>query len=209
MKRVIIIILILLPALITNGQSAVSKLESMESAVSQQQKDYYEAYTTSSTRLFSEKYDLTTVIMLIPKDSLIYLFSSDDDYIFVEYNGIQGYIFNQDVRLAEGETVEAIQPEPEPLPQVAEEPRETIAAEPPRTLSVLQARYGNNIGIKVYSGKIWRGMTADMVYDSWGDPIRINEVKKRGITMQEWIYNNTWLYLENGILLEWGPTRRR
>ena len=215
MKRLIISAIFVLAAFAVYGQSALSKLESMEGNSQQAEQDVKVAATTSATRLFSEMYDLTAVIMLIPKDSIIYVFSEVEDYLFVEYQGVQGYIFNRDVEYFKPDI--QIEEQPAPVqqatqnnPPAGQQNVQQQYNEPQRkSLNELQRKYGSNVGIKVYSGKIWRGMTTEMVFDSWGSPLRINEVQKRGMVMQEWIFNNTWLYFENDILMEWGPTRRR
>jgi hypothetical protein len=58
------------------------------------------------------------------------------------------------------------------------------------------------------AGKIWKGMTAEMVRDSWGTPSRINRGSGNNNSQEEWIYKNTWLVIENNTLVEWGPIRK-
>jgi hypothetical protein len=58
------------------------------------------------------------------------------------------------------------------------------------------------------AGKIWKGMTAEMVQDSWGVPQKINRVISGNNIREEWIYRNSWLFFENDRLIEWGPVRR-
>jgi hypothetical protein len=72
----------------------------------------------------------------------------------------------------------------------------------------LENKYGTSIAARLNSGKIWRGMTAEMVRDSWGKPLRINRIIRNNIIKEEWIYQNTWLYIENNNLIEWGPTKK-
>ena len=58
---------------------------------------------------------------------------------------------------------------------------------------------------RLIAGKIWKGMTTDMVQDSWGTPKKINRVISGNIVKEEWIYMNSWLLFENDTLSEWGP----
>jgi hypothetical protein len=52
----------------------------------------------------------------------------------------------------------------------------------------------------ISKNKIAIGMTKEMVIDSWGDPENINrDVGSWGIH-EQWIYNSTYLYFENGKL---------
>ena len=61
---------------------------------------------------------------------------------------------------------------------------------------------------RLIAGKIWKGMTSEMVRDSWGKPLKINRVINSNTIQEESIYNNTWLYIENDTLTDWGPTRK-
>jgi hypothetical protein len=61
---------------------------------------------------------------------------------------------------------------------------------------------------RLIAGKIWKGMTAEMVRDSWGSPVKINRVIRNNSAKEEWIFKNTWLYIENNSLVEWGPISR-
>jgi hypothetical protein len=60
---------------------------------------------------------------------------------------------------------------------------------------------------KLMAGKIWKGMSAEMIKDSWGSPRKINRVISGNLIKEEWIFKNTWLYIENDILADWGPIR--
>lgn len=51
--------------------------------------------------------------------------------------------------------------------------------------------------------KIWKGMTADMVLDSWGNPREINRVISGNDIKEEWLYNTSLLYIENDVLVNW------
>jgi hypothetical protein len=46
-----------------------------------------------------------------------------------------------------------------------------------------------------------------MVNDTWGSPQKINRVISGNTVKEEWIYKNTWLYIEDDILREWGPVK--
>jgi hypothetical protein len=72
----------------------------------------------------------------------------------------------------------------------------------------LENKYGSNMAAKLIAGKIWKGMTAEMVRDSWGKPLKINRVITGNTIKEEWIYKSTWLYLENDILYNWGPVKQ-
>jgi hypothetical protein len=61
---------------------------------------------------------------------------------------------------------------------------------------------------RLIAGKIWKGMTGEMVRDSWGKPSKINRVISSNTIKEEWIYRSTWLYIEDDVLMTWGPVQR-
>ncbi|MEN5306769.1 hypothetical protein ABE425_04595 [Chryseobacterium cucumeris] len=67
-----------------------------------------------------------------------------------------------------------------------------------------EAYYIKKFGKKKYedliSGKYWIGMTAEMALLSLGTPKKINESVGSWGTHQQWVYDNRYLYFENGIL---------
>jgi hypothetical protein len=73
--------------------------------------------------------------------------------------------------------------------------------------SYLENKYGTSMASRLVSGKIWRGMTTEMVKDSWGNARKINRVISGNTVKEEWVFSNAWLYFENDELLEWGPVR--
>jgi hypothetical protein len=75
--------------------------------------------------------------------------------------------------------------------------------------SYLDYKYGTSMAARIYSGKIWKGMTSEMVKDSWGSPSRINKVIRGNTIKEEWIYRNTWLYIVDDTLVDWGPAVKK
>jgi hypothetical protein len=65
-------------------------------------------------------------------------------------------------------------------------------------------KYGNEIGQKIISQKIWIGMTSKMAQESWGSPNDINRTVGSWGVHEQWVYSHdTYLYFENGILTSW------
>jgi hypothetical protein len=156
----------------------------------------------SASRLFGEKDDLTTVILIIPAGSVVEVIGSDSTYLKVAYEENEGYIFKRHATL-------------NPPPAAAQAMPGNIQAqgkqsppEPARSrFAYLEGKYGSSMAARIISGRIWKGMTSEMVSDSWGKPRKINRVISGNIVKEEWIYRNTWLYIENDKLKNWGPTR--
>jgi hypothetical protein len=166
----------------------------------------------SASRLFREKDDLTSVIMVLPAGSVVEILDSDSTYYKVQYEDSEGYILRRHAVI--NEAAVAAEPAPEAIDTVpvTTEQQPVQAQQPVQEQEVsrftyLENKYGSNMAAKLMSGKIWKGMDAEMIRDSWGNPRKINRVISGNIIKEEWIFRNTWLYIENDILKDWGPIK--
>jgi hypothetical protein len=204
MKKSIIASLFLLSVCMIYAQdNRTTILQDLESNNSSNQDVTLTAITTSATRLFGEKDDLTSVILIIPSDTIVDVIGSDSTYLHVVFEDYEGYIFRRHARLNEPEIVMA------PVVQKQEniqEPQEQAPQQVSR-FTYLENKYGSNMAARLISGKIWKGMSSDMVRDSWGKPQTIKRTISGNTIEEEWFYNNTWLYIENDILTDWGPIK--
>ena len=64
----------------------------------------------------------------------------------------------------------------------------------------LIAKYGEKNGTRIFNGHYWLGMTDDMARESLGRPSDINRTVGSFGVHEQWVYYNTYLYFENGIL---------
>jgi hypothetical protein len=160
------------------------------------------AILKTSSRLFREKLDLTSVILVIPSGDTVSVLGSDSTYLQVVYKGNDGYIDRRHAVM--------IAPPAPPVAKVQTYSNNAQTAPLPeqQKYQTLADKYGPDLANKLIAGKLWRGVSSEMVTDSWGKPLRINRVITATMTKEEWIYANTWLYFENNVLLEWGPTRK-
>jgi hypothetical protein len=163
------------------------------------------ATTISATRLFKDKDDLTSVILIIPADSTVFILGADSAFFHVDYLGNEGFIYSRHAQLNK------ISPVPEE--NVVNTQPEIHEGTPVREPSVsryeyLEKKYGPSIAPRLYSHRIWKGMNTQMVKDSWGSPKKINRVISDNMVKEEWIYNNTWLHFQNSTLTEWGPVKK-
>ena len=161
----------------------------------------------NSSRLFATKNDLTSVILIIPADSVVTVLDADSTYLHVVFEENEGYIFNKKVVLNK-------MPLKTQQPSASQEPvRETQQAQEQEQeqsrFSYLENKYGTSLAARLMAGKIWKGMNSDMVKDSWGTAEKINRVISGNIIKEEWIFRNTWLYFENNMLVEWGPVKNK
>jgi hypothetical protein len=216
MKKLIISFLFLLAVYGLNAQENranilrdLEKNQPAKPAVNQDVK--VKATLKSASRLFGEKDDLTTVIMVLPSGSVVEILDSDSTYFKVAYEDYEGFIIKRHAVINE------VSAAVEPVPQVVEEQpvakeQEPVQIQPVQEQKIsrftfLESKYGSNTAAKLMAGKIWKGMAAEMIRDSWGNPKKINRVISGNLVKEEWIFKNTWLYIENDFLKDWGPIR--
>jgi len=199
MKKIFIPVILMLFIFATVKAGELASLASVKSGFQQQT---LSAKLKSSARLFSMKYDLTSVIMVIPSGTVVNVIGSDSTYYKVKYGEDEGYIYRKDATLTADpvapEKTVVQQPENNPQPQGDQVDRQTY----------LQDKYGTVVASKMIAGKIWKGMSAEMILDSWGKPLKINRTINADLIREEWIYKNSWLFIENNSLVEWGPVNR-
>lgn len=204
MKKLIITSLLLLSVIFVFAQNDRSiLLRDLEENKSSVQETTLTATLKSSSRLFGDGNDLTSVILIIPSGSVVDVLGSDSTYLHVIFENNEGYIFKRHAVINEAVVA------PKPLIQIKEPVQETQAA-PQQEVSrftYLEDKYGTSMASKLISGKIWKGMSSEMIRDSWGKPVTINRVISGNTIKEEWIYKNTWLYVQDDYLVEWGPKR--
>jgi len=225
MKKIFILLILIFAVISVNAQEnktvLLQGLEEDQSVnpVTEQQSDaainqdvMMIATLKSATRLFGDKYDLTTVIMVLPSGTEVEILDSDSTYLHVFIEGYEGYIYKHHAVISEVLLPVATEPEIAEEEPVIQEERPAEQARPVQQRQVsrftyLENKYGSNMAAKLMAGKIWRGMSAEMIIDSWGNPNKINRVISGNVIKEEWIFRNTWLYIENDMLAEWGPIR--
>lgn len=192
-------------AAVVNAQSnKADQLQALEQNQASGQKITATATLKSSSRLFASKDDLTSVILIIPADSVVSVLDSDSTYFHVIFQDNEGYIFKRHAVLNKesASTRQTMQS------QQAVEQAPPVQEQQQSRFSYLENKYGTNMAARLISGKIWKGMNSEMVADSWGTAEKINRVINGNIVKEEWIFKNTWLYFENNTLVEWGPVRK-
>lgn len=159
--------------------------------------------TTRSVRLFGDKDDLTTVIQLIPEGSTVEVIKTDSLYSQVQFGEVTGYVKSDG--LGPWQPAVAVAVAPAVQPQPAEQ--QQYETQPEDRYAALVAKYGTDIGKRLYQNKVWKGVTAEMAIDSWGKPKQINRMYVDQSVDEEWIYSKKWLYFRDGILIEWGAVK--
>ena len=201
MKKLIFSSLLLFIIIAVKAQvNNTNVLQDLEKNQPQKQDQQVTATLKSASRLFHDKEDLTSVILIIPYDSVVDVLDSDSTYLKVVFEDNEGYIYKKDAVINSTPVILAPTNSQETRNQV----EQTAEQKQERRFTYLENKYGTNMAARLASGKIWKGMSAEMVRDSWGKPLKIN--REIGIIIkEEWIFKNTWLYLENNTLVDWGP----
>ncbi len=205
MKRLLSLTAALVFCLYSEAQ--VSNTDILTDLESTQQSENESIYATvnSATRLFRDKDDLTSVLMIIPRGSVANVLDTVDTYLQISFEGNKGYI---DIRHAVAEDRPPADKASDSFQKPSRQEPASRQVHQESRLSILERKYGSDMASQICSGKIWKGMSAEMVNDSWGTPLKINRVISGSNIKEEWIYKSTWLYFQNRILVEWGPAKK-
>ena len=63
-------------------------------------------------------------------------------------------------------------------------------------------KYGKEDGLNVAYGRVWIGMTEEMLRDSWGKPDKIEKNVENWGTFTQWYYGDITYFFRDGILTE-------
>ncbi len=200
MKKVLIFVLLTAITYVSFAQDEQGKT-SGRSDQDQNATDEITATVKSSTRLFKDKGDLTSVILIIPSGSAVTYLDSDSTYMHVVYDSNEGYIYNKQATIDQAPAGNETDQQ-----QAADQAQQD---QPEDRYTYLVNKYGSAMADRIFAGKIWKGMNSEMVRDSWGAAEKINRTINNNFIKEEWVYRKTWLYFENNTLVQWGPTQNR
>jgi hypothetical protein len=189
---------------ILSGSAQTDKaalLQDLEANKAINQDITHTATIKTSTRLFKEKEDLTSVIMIIPSGSVVAVLDSDSTYFHITFDQNEGYIFRKHAVLDKA-------PATFKEMQAVGEAKQPVQVQTDSRYEALVSKYGESMADRLYAGKIWKGMDSQMARDSWGTAEKINRVISGNVIKEEWIYRSTWLYFENNTLVQWGPVKK-
>ena len=205
MKKILFLTFLSVVAFQLQGQTGkADQLQALEQNQNDNQNITATATLKVASRLFATKDDLTTVILIIPADSIVAVLDSDSTYLHVVFEENEGYILRRQAILNEV----PVNAQPVIQSRPAAQQTEPVQEQHQSRFSYLENKYGSNMANRIFSGKIWKGMNSEMVKDSWGIADKINRIISGNVTKEEWIFRNTWLYFENNTLLEWGPVKK-
>lgn len=205
MKKIIFISVLLLSVIYVQAQAnRADLLQNLEQSQTVTQDGKITATLKSSSRLFGAKDDLTTVILIIPSGSNVQVLDSDSTYFHVLFEENEGYIFRRHAVVDKTPVVKTAAVKP----QLQAQNTQPVQNETMSRFAYLEGKYGSTMAARLNAGKIWKGMNAEMVKDSWGTAERINRDINGNTIKEEWIFRSTWLYFENNTLIDWGPIQK-
>lgn len=152
--------------------------------------EYYYVKTKSTTRFFSDMENMSSVIQMIPENVEVQVFEPIGDYYSAYFDGSYGYLFISKV---------------DPVnfnPEMFTVQPETITAEQDKYAFLVQ-KYGQEDADQIMAKKVWKGMTKDMVLDSWGKPRQIDRYIGKTSVKEEWYYRTRVLFIQDGKLVGW------
>jgi hypothetical protein len=204
MKKLISITCLMFFIIIVRAQGNKSDvLQFLEGSNQGKQDQNITATLKSASRLFGVKEDISSVIVIIPSGTVLNVLGSDSIYLNVSFEDNQGYIYRRDARINTS-PVAMNQPVKQENAIQKDQPAEEKQVS---RFTYLENKYGTSMAARLGAGKIWKGMSGEMVRDSWGSPLKINRVIGNNVR-EEWVYRNTWLFIENNTLVDWGPVKQ-
>jgi len=212
-KKVLPVILLLFASLSVCAQNDKAELlQNLEKKNNDQvQQQPQSATLKSASRLFGAKDDLTSVITILPAGTVVSVLGSDSTYFKVAADSDQGYILKKDAVLSDA-PVNTVRQGDDNVNQgdnsQVQSQQESQSQAKTDRLTFLENKYGTAMAKLLAAGKVWKGMTSDMVKDSWGPPMNINKTFQGNGAREEWEYRSTVLYIENNVLANWGPAKK-
>jgi len=192
-KLLIISLLIVIPTLCAvadNEDPGVVLDRQLSELISQDTAEYYYVKTKSTTRFFSDIENMSSVLSMIPKDIEVQVFEPIGDYYSAYFNDSYGFLFISKV---------------EPVnfdPNIFQVKPETLPGDQDK-YAFLVEKYGQKDADLIIARKVWKGMTKDMILDSWGKPKQIDRYIGKTSVKEEWYYRNKVLFVRDGKLEGW------
>ncbi len=184
-KKILLFLILLVP-----GGAGVASANNMPQ-VRTDTVYYIPGVMKETARLYRDRENASSVLLYIPADSTVMILDTAGRYFLVHYHDLDGYVRQDRVKQYEEIVWELTAP-----------PEETAHASANRH-DLLIEKYGRETGRKIYEHYIWRGMSSEMVLDSWGNPRVINHYELANGFREEWIYPRYILRFTNGTLTGW------
>jgi len=154
MKKILFLTFLSVVAFQLKGQTGkADQLQALEQNQNGNQNITATATLKVASRLFATKDDLTSVILIIPADSVVAVLDSDSTYLHVVFEENEGYILRRQAILNEV----PVNAQPVIQSRPAAQQTEPVQEQQQSRFSYLENKYGSNKANRIFSGKIWKG----------------------------------------------------
>jgi hypothetical protein len=192
-RRLLLISLLTIPTVFysTAKDSVPASFPEQKSELrAQDTTEFYYVKTKSNTRFFNDMDNMSSVTQMIPKNVEVQVFEPFGDYYSAYFDGSYGFLFISKVDPVNFDP-EIFQVKPEVIPTVQDK------------YTFLVEKYGQKDADQIIARKIWKGMTKDMILDSWGKPRQIDRYIGQSTVKEEWYYQTRVLFVRDGKLVDW------
>lgn len=184
----------------------ISELKAKEYLLKYENNDsllFIKTVTTMEAKLRRNSDPSSTILERIPGGDTITILDFFDNYWGVRHDSVYGYLHS--VYLVNTDEMETIiylhRQEIERINQAALESdkkeKELLQKE---FKDMLYNKFGSEVAKRLLKNQYWIGMTDEMALISLGSPDKKNRSVGSWGIHEQWIYGDTYLYFENGVL---------
>lgn len=155
----------------------IKDLETKKNAILNEEPEFLETTTVNAAGIYENPDNSTKIVCKIAKGEKIEILDYQTQYYKVKYSEYIGWISRFDIGITRKIHDLKIQ--------------------------TLVQKYGIDIAKDIIDEKIWLEMTKEMVIDSWGLPQKVMRTVLKSGENEQWYYENTYLYFQNGKLISW------
>ena len=157
-----------------------------------------ETYTKTDAKVKAKPSPMGELLGTIKKKKPVTVYDYEGGYWLISYGNLNGY--TSDLYLN-------IQPEMEAYLLAIESKKKIEDEETRKRVAEKQAhkldKFDEATASKIRAHKYWIGMTTEMARLSRGNPDDINRSVGSWGTHEQWVYDNLYLYFEDGKLTNW------
>jgi len=155
----------------------IKTLETKKHAIIDEKPELLETTTVQTTEIFENPDNDSKVVCKIAKGEKVEIIDYQTHYFKVKYSEYIGWLSKYNIEI-------------------------TRKIQDLKVQKLVQ-KYGIDITKDIIDEKIWLDMTREMVIDSWGIPKKVMRTVGKTGENEQWLYDNTYLYFQNGKLVSW------
>jgi hypothetical protein len=143
------------------------------------------------------------LVIYIPSGDKVYVSKQETNFYEIKYKSFTGWI-SKNMLITESDYLANKLAQQKTIDKAKADKTRTQNEAIYQRRTALTKKYGSKeIAEKIMAKKIWLGMTSEMAIESWGRPSDINKTVGSWGVHEQWVYRDTYLYFENGVLTSW------